>query len=173
LEGIQRRQGQTASKDGNTQQKQPFPSPIPDRKRKRLQEFKDPTSRAPGKPLQKRLRISVADTINREAASADTKSEVNPTEYWIQNGSWPKEYFEQESDMSNVLARKKSSSSLWGKQSEAGSARPSFTATSDQKPREAKSAPYASPSYETVLATKGSFMDEFDEDINKASSDLC
>jgi hypothetical protein len=143
------------------------------RKRERSQDPENPHIRAPAKPLQKRVRISVADTIDQEAASADTKSEVNPTEYWIQNRSWPKEYFEQESDMSNVLARKKSSSSLWGKQSETGSAGPSFTATSDQKPREAKSAPYASPSYETVLATKGSFMDEFDEDIKKASSDFC
>jgi hypothetical protein len=75
--------------------------------------------------------------------------------------------------MSNILARKKSSSSLWGKQLEASSTRPSFATTSDQKPREAKSAPYASPSYKTILAIKGSFIDEFDEDIKKASSDLC
>ena len=72
--------------------------------------------------------------------------------------------------MNHLLARKKSSSSLRGKQSEAGSA---ATTPSDQKPREAKSTPYTRPSYETVLATKGSFMGKFDLGITDASKELC
>lgn len=75
--------------------------------------------------------------------------------------------------MNHLLTRKKSSLSLRGKQSEAGSAAPSSTTPSDQKPREAKSTPYTRPSYETVLATKGSFLDKSDEDIGKESSDFC
>jgi hypothetical protein len=75
--------------------------------------------------------------------------------------------------LNHLLAQKKSSSSLCGKQLEAGSVAPSSTTASDEKPREAKSTPYKRASYETVLATKGSFMDKFDEDIEKANSDLC
>jgi hypothetical protein len=44
---------------------------------------------------------------------------------------------------------------------------------SDQKPREAKSSPYARPSYETVLATKGSFMGKFELGITDESKRLC
>jgi hypothetical protein len=75
--------------------------------------------------------------------------------------------------LNHLLARRKSSSSLRGRQSEAGSATPSSTTPSDQKPREAKSAPYARPSYTTVLATKGSFMDKSDLGITDASKSLC
>jgi len=75
--------------------------------------------------------------------------------------------------MNHLLARKKSSSSLRAKQSEAGSATPSSTTPSDQKPREAKSTLYTRPSYETVLATKGSFMSKFDLGITDASKRLC
>jgi hypothetical protein len=71
--------------------------------------------------------------------------------------------------MDHLLARKKSFRS---KQSEAGSTTTS-SAPSDERPREAKSTPYARPSYETVLATKKSFMDKSDEGIQKASRDLC
>ncbi|OAF57037.1 hypothetical protein VC83_05946 [Pseudogymnoascus destructans] len=70
-------------------------------------------------------------------------------------------------NMNHLLAKKKSSSSLRGKQSEASST------PSDQKPREAKSTPYTRPSYESVLATKGSLMDEFDGDITEGSKDFC
>jgi hypothetical protein len=74
--------------------------------------------------------------------------------------------------LNHLLARKKSSSSLRGKQSEAGSAAPSSTTPSDQKPREAKSTPYTRPSYETVIATKGSFMGKSDLGITDASETL-
>jgi hypothetical protein len=60
--------------------------------------------------------------------------------------------------MNHLLARKKSSSSLRGKLSEAGSAAPSSITPSDQKPREGKSAPYQSPQYKILLETKSSFM---------------
>jgi hypothetical protein len=75
--------------------------------------------------------------------------------------------------LNHLLAKRKSLSSLRGKQSDAGSVTPSSTTPSDQKPREAKSAPYTRPSYATVLATKGSFMDKSDLGITDASKSLC
>ena len=75
--------------------------------------------------------------------------------------------------MNHLLTRKKSSSSLCKKQSEAGSAAPSSATPSDQKPREAKSTPYTRPSYETALATEGSFMGKFELGIIDESKRLC
>lgn len=130
-------------------------------------------------PSQKRPRTSsprspIQETIGENTAVAVIGKEINPLEYWRRELRWPKEYFEPESNMNSLLVRKESSSSLRGKQSgAAGSAAPSSTIPSDQKPREAKSTPYARPSYETVLATKGSFMGKFDLGITDASKRLC
>jgi len=52
-----------------------------DRKRKRLEESKDPPIHTLAKPLQKRSRTSIADTIGWEVASVNTKSEINPIKY--------------------------------------------------------------------------------------------
>ena len=76
-------------------------------------------------------------------------------------------------NMNHLLARRKSSSSLRGKQSEAGSAAPSSTTPSDQKPREFKSAPYQDARYQTILATKGSFMGKSGLGITDGSKTLC
>jgi hypothetical protein len=150
---------------------------IKDRKRKRSQED-EPTLPSSATPSQKRPRTSppqppIEDTIGENAAIGDSGEEINPLEYWMKEYCWPKEYFEPESSMNHLLARKKSSSSLRGKQSEAGSAAPSSTTSSDQKPREAKSKLYTRPSYETVLATKGSFMGKSDSGITDTSKKLC
>ena len=75
--------------------------------------------------------------------------------------------------MNHLLARKKSSSSFRGKQSEAGSAAPSSTTPSDQKLREAKSALYQSPQYRILLETKGSFMRKSDLGITDTSKTVC
>ena len=136
------------------------------------------------------------DTLGQEATSGVTDNKVNPIDYWRKEGRWPEEYFKQDdqtrkdfkdrfrkrqlvreilgtSNMNHLLARKKSSSSLRRKQSEASSVTPSSTTPSDQKPREAKSTPYQSPQYETLLATKGSFMDKSELGITNASKSLC
>ena len=174
-----------------------------DRKRKRSQETEDPLFRIPAKPLQKRPRTSLAssavkDTISQEAASGVGENKVNPIDHWRKEGHWPKEYFEQDSqtqiDLEQdrgaaeserddafeeqlkrmnmtghyLLARKKSSASLRRQNSESNP-----TTRSDQQPREAKSAPYANPSYATILGTKGSYMGESDLDIIDASKRLC
>ncbi|KAL5315254.1 hypothetical protein ACEPPN_017906 [Leptodophora sp. 'Broadleaf-Isolate-01'] len=147
-----------------------------DRKRKRSQDDETPLSTTT--PSQKRPRASLArspieDIICENAAVGDSRKEINPLKYWRRELHWPKEYFEPESKMNHLLARKKSSSSLREKQSETGSAAPSSATPSDQKPREAKSTRYARPSYITVLATKGSFMDKSDLGITDATKSLC
>ena len=70
--------------------------------------------------------------------------------------------------MNHLLARKKSSSSNHGKQSEASS-----TSSSDQKPRDVKSALYQDARYETLLATKGSFIDKSELSAIATSKNLC
>jgi len=143
------------------------PPQAKDRKRKRPWEAEDPFVRIPAKPLQKRPRTSLAisaveDTIGQRAVNGVSESKVNPVHYWTRKGSWPKEYFKQddqtrkdfrkdsekdswfkkywepESNMNHLLARKKSSSSLRRKQSDSGSVTPSSTTPSDQEPREVK-----------------------------------
>jgi hypothetical protein len=150
---------------------------IKDRKRKRSQE-NEPTLPSSATSSQKRRRKSppqsaIEDTIGENAAVGDSGEEINPLEYWRRELRWPKEYFESESNMNHLLARKKSSSSLRGKQLETGSAAPSSTTPSDQKPREAKSAPYQSPQYRILLETKGSFMRKSDLGIADTSKTVC
>ena len=166
------------------------------RKRKRSQEPEGPSSLVPSEPLRKQRRTSLADaaakhTHDQKATSGINNNETNSIAYWSEEGRWPKEYFNEddqtrkdfenyngipwvtEMGLNHLLARKKSSSSLRGKQSEAGSIAPSSTTASDEKPREAKSTPYKRPSYETVLATKGSYMGKFDLGITDASKKVC
>ena len=47
------------------------------------------------------------------------------------------------------------------------------TTPSDQKPRELKSVPYQTRRYETLLATRGSFLSECEMDITNESKTLC
>jgi hypothetical protein len=164
-----------------------------DRKRKRAQEPEEPPVCAPTKRLRKRSRTSVAhsafgDTFGQSTADGVADNKINPIDYWIEKQRWPKKYFEQdyqtrrdfekdswlekywepENNMNHLLARKKSSSSLRGKPSEASS-----TGSSDQKPRDVKSAPYQDARYETILATKGSFMGKSELGATATSKSLC
>lgn len=169
-----------------------------DRKRKRAQEPEQPPVCAPTKRPRKRLRTSVAhsafrDTFGQPAVDGVADNKINPIAYWIQKERWPKEcfdqddqtrknfekdswlekYWEPENNMSHLLARMKSSSSLRGKQSEIRSVTPSSTTPSDEKPRAVKSAPYQDPRYKTILATKGNFMGKSEFNITDTSKSLC
>ncbi|QSS61777.1 hypothetical protein I7I51_03954 [Histoplasma capsulatum] len=63
--------------------------------------------------FQKRPRKSTAaDTEDQKAASGVYENKINPIYWWTRSGIWPKEYFEEGSNMSHLLARKKSTSSL-------------------------------------------------------------
>jgi hypothetical protein len=160
-----------------------------DRKRKRVQEPEEPPSVC---VPTKRSRTSVAhsalgDTFGQSTADSVADNKIDPINYWILKQRWPKKHFEQNyqtrkdfekdswlekyweiENMNHLLARKKSSSSLRGKQSEASSA-----GSSDQKPRDVKSAPYQDARYETILATKGSFMGKSQLGVTTTSKSFC
>lgn len=151
-------------------------------------------------PASKRLRTSPACKISEVS--------IDPLQNWVQTGKWPKEYFEQDSQVKecfekgkslkelgqrdclrehytressramrpfthlhHLFARKKSSSSLDRKRSQS-----SLQTSSDQLPREVKSARYRNPDYAIELEDEGSYMREFDDDddnIPKNVRDLC
>ena len=147
------------------------------RKRKRPQED-DGLLPSTTTTSQKRPRTSppispIKDTIGENTAAVVSEKDINLIEYWTKESTWPRECLDPESNMSYLLARKKSFSSLRGKQSEAGSAAPSSTTPSDQRPREAKSAPYQSPQYKLLLETKGSFMRKSELGISDTSKTVC
>nr|KAK5432267.1 hypothetical protein LTR18_011208 [Exophiala xenobiotica] len=74
---------------------------------------------------------------------------------------WPQGYFNESGEMSHLLARKKSATSLRRKRSDSESGVLSSNTPSDQKPREEKSAPYQDPRYNSLLEAKGSFMGKY------------
>ncbi|EER38815.1 conserved hypothetical protein [Histoplasma capsulatum H143] len=109
---------------------------------------------------------AVEVTPDQELLNRVYKNNINPIDYWIQQGHWPKKYFRQ-GNMNSLLARKKSSS-FHHKQSESGS----VSIPSDQKPRDEKRAPYRSPRDQTLLESKGSFMKTARVGITDGSSTL-
>ncbi|KMU72962.1 hypothetical protein CISG_09926 [Coccidioides immitis RMSCC 3703] len=74
--------------------------------------------------------------------------------------------------MSHLLAEKKSTASLRRKNSNSSLATGS-NAPTDQESRDGKSAKYRSATYETVLATKGSFMAESELEVTERSKQIC
>jgi hypothetical protein len=148
---------------------------------KRPREDFNPLHPTPAEAPRKRarLRSPAVDTIvDQEAAINVGEEEIDPINYWRLTNRWPKEYAEQNDDnMSHLLARKKSSSSLRRKQSGPASDAPSSNTPSDQKPREVKSAPYQDARYETLLETKGSYMGRYvgenEEGVTIESKALC
>ena len=174
----------------------------------------DSLHRIQEEPIEKRPRISLAggaidDTLIHEVET-DISNDTQTISHWIQEGSWPKKYFEQDkeirkhlqqkssfeevrhedwfkeqykefrneswfkeeygqhSSMSHLLAKQKLPPSLRRRNSE-----DSITTPSDQQPREVKSAKYRTARYETLLATKGSFMGKSDLGVTDASRGLC
>ncbi|OJD14361.1 hypothetical protein AJ78_05296 [Emergomyces pasteurianus Ep9510] len=143
-------------------------------KQKRSREAED-SFHIPAERIVKRPRMSLAAVENipiQKSASNGYEQNINPIDYWRKEERWPKEYFETESNMSHLLARKKLTSSLHRKPSTA-----SFVASpaisSDQKPREEKSTSYENARYETLLETKSSFMKESELGITNASKRSC
>jgi hypothetical protein len=149
-----------------------------DRKRRRRPQEDDGLLPSTTTTSQKRQRTSppispIKDTIGENTAAVVSEKDINLIEYWTKERTWPRECLDPESNMSYLLAKKKSFSSLRGKQSEAGSAVPSSTTLSDQRPREAKSALYQSPQYKILLETKGSFMRKSELGISDTSKTVC
>ncbi|EDN04839.1 conserved hypothetical protein [Histoplasma mississippiense (nom. inval.)] len=135
------------------------------------------TNNTPTDHLRKRPRIFPSVTAKRPgdqgAPSRNRNALFDPIEHWRREQAWPKEYFEPDCEMSHLLARKKSTSSLRRKRSGLSSLKATSNTPSDQKPREEKSAPYQDPRYSILLETKGSYMDKSELDITDSSKRLC
>jgi len=110
--------------------------------------------------------------LDNTEISSDLNSTDSNALHWIQEDTWPKEYFEL-NKMSYLLARKKLTPSLRSKRSESSSPEASPTTPSDQKPRDEKSAPYLDPRYRSLLETKNSYMDKSQLDITDESKRMC
>ena len=146
-----------------------------------------------------RLRTSPSScTAEERAASSTSEKNVDPLEYWTRTKRWPKEYFRQDSQVREDLKQ-----DSWLEEQMAQSSMPDIqyveingityprpikkvpslhwkksgtglTGSSDQKKRESRSAPYRDTFYNALLAAKGSYMREFDDDdIPKNIKDLC
>ena len=148
------------------------------RKRKRAQEVEERPDPDRADEPRKRARVSTGTACVEEdskpvAASPWSDQDQDPIKYWSQHGRWPEEYFEQTSNMSNILARKRSRPSLSRKGSDVGSVGTESNTPSGEKQREAKSADYKDQRYETLLSTKGSFMDVSRLGITSESKIVC
>ncbi|KAL9126546.1 MAG: hypothetical protein Q9217_004426 [Psora testacea] len=162
-----------------------------DRKRKPSRETEPP---------QKRRRVAHVDstpedTIKQPVLPTINEDDVGPIAHWIQKGRWSKEYFELRSrdresldkylclqnyidkkaelEMAHILAKAKSADSLRRKQSRSSNATSSDPSPSDQQPRENKSKVYMTAAYDTILATKGSYMGRTPLKITDTSKTLC
>ncbi len=155
------------------------------------------------RPPLKRLRTSPpsckAEGEPQKKAERDTsKNNADLVKTWVQTNKWPSQYFQQDSqaredfehdswlgeqmEESNQVVQyveinggryprpiRKIPTSLRRKQSDS-----SLTGSSDQKKRESKSAQYRDTRYTTLLAAKGSYMREFDDDdVPKKIKDSC
>jgi hypothetical protein len=173
-------------------------SPTPAPLKRRLEVSENPVTGPLLDPSrkQKRLRTSPSSLTVGDARSVEVanNSSKNWIDHWRREGRWPAELFIQndqiggdsysdheesgphlaywkETNMNHLLARRKSSSSMRGRQLDSHSTAPS--SSSDQKPKEAKSSLYARPNYEIALAAKGSFMSKSKVDITDATKELC
>ncbi|KAI4089037.1 MAG: hypothetical protein L6R37_008105 [Teloschistes peruensis] len=132
----------------------------------------------------------------KESASDIIVKTADPLEYWTLTKQWPREYFEQHSQIKEDLEKdswleeqmenpiqdikyvevngirlpcpiRKAPASVRRKQSDS-----SLNSSGDQTNREKKSAPYRTVRYTTLLEGKGSYMYKSDLGITKGSKDL-
>ncbi|KAI9836144.1 MAG: hypothetical protein M1837_003453 [Sclerophora amabilis] len=152
-------------------------SPHPNRKRKRKRshgsrrnckteagQIEHPISQLKDEPGRKRRRISpvVEDTFRQEPASSISNSTAH-LQHWIRDGKWPQEYFDQDTDMSRQLTRKRSTPSIRGQPD-----------SSSASIREGKNPAVKSRRYEQLLASAGIYMDDDDKvATTSASKTLC
>ncbi|KAK5310434.1 hypothetical protein LTR93_012035, partial [Exophiala xenobiotica] len=121
-----------------------------------------PPTLLPSKPpKRKRATEQQLKKPPRTSCPGPSVQDVDSVTYWTQTYHWPREYFNESGEISHLLARKKSTTSLRRKRSDSESGAPSSTTPSDQKPREEKSAPYQDPRYRSLLEAKGSFMGKY------------
>ncbi|KAI1802651.1 hypothetical protein F4811DRAFT_554617 [Daldinia bambusicola] len=120
-------------------------------------------------PTAKRRRLSnQSDDEDGEVWPAT--NDFAPIEYWAREGHWPHNYSKPGMEhIEHALARKRPSSVLGRERANsATSATPS-----DQRPREEKSAPYRDTRYETLLNTKGTYMETAEVGITDENKAIC
>ncbi|KAL8794591.1 MAG: hypothetical protein Q9182_007611 [Xanthomendoza sp. 2 TL-2023] len=149
---------------------QPLPVQQAEGRKRRLNISESGATGASRKRARHNPDKAVVDSSAEQEVADNVDGQKDPILYWTKTGHWPEGYSEQsDNNMSHLLARQKSSGSLRRKKSALvsvdpasttapTSVAPSSTTPSDQKPREVKSAPYQDARYETLLATKGSFL---------------
>ncbi|SLM37310.1 hypothetical protein LPUS_07111 [Lasallia pustulata] len=129
--------------------------------------------------------------LHPEAATDISEICLEPIQYWIQTGRWPKNYSEQASQvredfemdkspekfgseafphLPHLFERKRSSPSLSSFSSKNTLSTPQTP--SGQLSREVKSAQYKNPDYEVFLEQKGSYMTKSPLGITDTSRDL-
>ncbi|KAL9123704.1 MAG: hypothetical protein Q9217_006892, partial [Psora testacea] len=158
---------------------------------KRLQ-IRPPSCTAEVELLKKKEKVKK----KKESASDIIVKTADPLEYWTLTNRWPKEYFEQHSQIREDLEQdswlegqmenpiqdikyvevngfrlpcpiRKAPTSVRRKQSDS-----SLNSSGDQTNREKKSAPYRTVRYTTLLEGKGSYIYKSDLGITKGSKDL-
>ncbi|KAL8700427.1 MAG: hypothetical protein Q9201_005455 [Fulgogasparrea decipioides] len=144
----------------------------PHRKRKRSEEgaLSRPRSLNQERPIRKRRRTSpanpLAESVIRTDLDGDTKvSNVNPIQRWVEEGSWRGEYFEENSNMSQSLTRKRSTPSSSKHESD-------ITGVSI---REGKNPLVKSRRYESLLVSAGIYMGQPEPHLRATQADkaLC
>lgn len=123
---------------------------------------------------------SFADTSSasrQEAAIHTIETKLKIVGHWVEKGRWPEEFCEQASQTRaglkqensvNLLATKQPRSLVRHERSEF-----SYGTLSEQRRRDEKGAFYTHPSYETLLASKGTFLTKSDLGITDASKSHC
>ena len=123
----------------------------------------------------------------------------DPVQYWTQTKRWPKGYFEQDSQVREDFERDSWLDSYFEKQMEESNhvvqyveingfryplpirkvpnrkeSDSNLTGSDETNTRQGKSTPYRTPHYATLLATKGSYLREYDVyNVPKNTKDLC
>ena len=173
-----------------------------DRKRNRSQEAEFPLLQ--DEPAEKRARTSLETCVNggKEAASNTTNKKGHPIDHWLQEGSWPKEYFkpgsqtwedlgadreadklaeelqrQEEWDKKQAVKVNNMAHPLLARKRSSASIRRQYEELGIQPPsdlpREEKSAKYTNLAYEIELESNGSFMRKSDLDITNDNKALC
>ena len=167
--------------------------PEPLEKRKRGQIVESRSSQIRDQPPLKRPRKSpssctVEEKLHQVAASDTNENSLDALHYWTLTKRWPKEFFEQDSQLREDLEQdswleeqienstqvvnyveingyrlpcpiRKAPNSVRRKQSDS-----SLNDSTDLRSRETKSAPYRTIRYTTLLEGKGSYLREYDDD---------
>ncbi|KAJ8109235.1 hypothetical protein ONZ43_g6190 [Nemania bipapillata] len=91
--------------------------------------------------------------------------ELDPIDFWVKQGHWPRQYFEPEMKKRGAIPKRLTRP----KPKRTNSVCTSVTPT-DQRSREEKSKPYANSRYPAYLSAAGAIMEECDKGITEESA---